>query len=80
MENTTLVPLKINGKISKKLIRSFSKYAWDNKGFLFSQWVAFRFRDKELMEKAFKLWFNDVVKTYGKSKWIEVLVFTRKKK
>jgi len=75
-----ILPLKVNGELKKKDIRYYMKKEWDIKGFLFSQSVSFRLRDKELMKKAFKLWFDDVIKTYGKSKWIECIVFCRKEK
>jgi len=76
-KKTTLLPLIVNGKISRKDIKFYTRYPWDNRTFLFSQCVSFRLKDKELMEKAFKLWFDDVIKRYGKSKWIECMVFCR---
>lgn len=76
-EEIAFFPLNVNGKYSKKDIRYFSERSWDLKSFFFSQSCAFRLRDKKLMRVAFRLWFDDVIKTYGKSKWIECIVFCR---
>ncbi len=72
--------LKVNGKFTKKDIKYFEKNSWDLKSFLFSQVVAFRQKDEALMTKMFKYWWRDVIKQYGKSKWIECIIFCRLEK
>jgi len=72
-----VLPLVVKGKISKKDIKIYTKEPWDMICLFFSQSVAFRAKDKTLMKKGFDFWFKYVVEKYGKSKWIELVIFCR---
>jgi hypothetical protein len=50
---------------------------WEENNIFFSDTFSFRNTDKELMEVVFKIWFDETIKKYGRSKWIECKMQTR---
>jgi len=56
------------------------KSEWQENNIFFSEEFAFNNSDKELMEEAFKIWFRETIKFYGKSKWISCKMQTRLEK
>lgn len=71
------IALKISKQLSKKDIKDFESHTWDIFSFLLCQKVAFRAKDKELLIKAFPTWFDEVIKKYGKSRFIECVIICR---
>lgn len=55
-------------------------YKWRENNILFSEKMAFRAKDKKLLEHAFRLWFKLTIEEYGRSKWIELKMQTRREK
>ena len=50
---------------------------WEENNILFSEAMAFRARDRQMLIDVFPIWFDYTIKKYGKSKWIELKMQTR---